>query len=62
MMVGWGGGTGGQLTAAVWLGAGDSGVPGGKGEDGRKSDTGMKSKSFPNRCVVSALILQETQG
>lgn len=61
-MVGWGGGTGGQLTAAVCLGAGDSGVPGGKGEDGMKSDTGMKSKSFPNRCVVSALILQETQG
>lgn len=58
-MVGWGGGTGGQLPAAVCQEDGDMGVPVGQGEDGRKSVTGIKIK-FP-KCI-SALILQETQG
>lgn len=60
-MAGWGGGTGGQLTAALWQGAGDTDVPVCKGGNERKSDTSMKSKSFPNRCVLRALIIRETQ-
>lgn len=62
-MLGWGGGAGGELTTGspLWQGAGDTHVPICKGENGRKSDTSMKSKSFPNRCVLWALIIQEPQ-
>lgn len=58
---GWWGGEGTQLTTTLWQRAENTNVPVCKGESGRKCNTSMKSESFPDRCVLCALIIQETQ-
>lgn len=61
MMVGWEGGTARKLTTA--LSQGVTSVPVCKGENGRRSEmkSSMESKRFVDRCVLSALIIQEIQ-